>query len=47
MGIVFNRTTLFLYEGGINYVRKTGFETISIEELEEILRQNQEKSEEE
>jgi hypothetical protein len=26
---------------------KTGFETISIEELEEILRQNQEKSEEE
>ncbi len=25
----------------------TGFETISIEELEEILRQNQEKSEEE
>lgn len=26
---------------------KTGFETITIEELEEILRQNQEKSEEE
>lgn len=26
---------------------KTGFETIRIEELEEILRQNQEKSEEE
>ena len=26
---------------------KTGFETISIEEPEEILRQNQEKSEEE
>lgn len=26
---------------------KTGFETISIEELEEILRQNQEESEEE
>lgn len=26
---------------------KTGFETISIEELEEILRQNQGKSEEE
>ena len=26
---------------------KTGFDTISIEELEEILRQNQEKSEEE
>lgn len=26
---------------------KTGFETISIEELEEILRQNQEKPEEE
>ena len=26
---------------------KTGFETISIEELEEILRQNKEKSEEE
>lgn len=26
---------------------KTGFETISIEELEEILKQNQEKSEEE
>lgn len=26
---------------------KTGFETISIEELEEILRQNQERSEEE
>lgn len=27
--------------------KKTGFETISIEELEEILRQNQEESEEE
>lgn len=26
---------------------KTGFETISIEELEEILKQNQEESEEE
>ena len=43
--IVFNRTTLFYMKEDKIMSELTGLETISIEELEEILKQNQENEE--